>query len=86
MSGNAPPVPGNKEVMSVGNWFVTLLITMIPCVGIIMYFVWAFGAGNENRRNFCRAGILMSLIGIAISVVLMVFFWAAISSLAFFDF
>ena len=33
--------------MSVGNWFVTILIMAIPVVGLIMLFVWAFGASKQ---------------------------------------
>ena len=49
----------NNRPMSVGDWFVTLLILAIPIVNIIMYIVWAVSStGNVNRRNFCRASIL----------------------------
>ena len=53
--------------MTMGEWVITLLIMCIPCVNIIMCFVWGFGStGNLNRRNFCRA----QLIFIAVAVVL----------------
>ena len=39
--------------MTMGEWIVTLIIMAIPCVNIIMCFVWGFGStGNLNRRNF----------------------------------
>ena len=66
----------NKEVMSMGSWLITLIVLAIPCVNIIMYFVWAFGNGNENRKNFCRAGLIM----MAISVVFMVLFYSIIGA------
>ena len=43
----------SKDVMTTGEWVVTLLLLGIPCVNIIMLFVWAFGNGNENRKNYC---------------------------------
>ena len=60
----------NHEVMSVGSWLITLIILTIPCVNIIMYFIWAFGNGNENRKNFCRAGLIFMLIAVVLSVLL----------------
>lgn len=53
-----------------GEWLITLIVLAIPCVNVIMYFVWAFGNGNENRKNFCRAGLIVMAIGIVLSLVL----------------
>ncbi|MCP4180939.1 MAG: hypothetical protein GY756_24515 [bacterium] len=53
----------NEKIMSVGDWFLTLLILAIPFVNIIMYLIWAFsGNTNINRRNFCRASIIWAVI------------------------
>ena len=68
----------NQEVMSVGSWLITLLILAIPCVNIVMYFIWAFGNGNENRKNFCRAGLIFILIAVVLSVLLSSMFGAAL--------
>jgi hypothetical protein len=56
--------------MSVKDWFVTLLILTIPLVNLVMYLAWAFGRyGNLNRRNFCRAGLLMFAMAIGILLI-----------------
>ena len=68
----------NQEVMSVGSWLITLLILAIPRVNIVMYFIWAFGNGNENRKNFCRAGLIFMLIAVVLSVLLSSMFGAAL--------
>lgn len=60
----------SKDVMTTGEWVVTLLLLGIPCVNIIMLFVWAFGNGNENRKNYCRATLIWMLVGIGISLIL----------------
>ncbi len=60
----------DERPMSTGEWFLTLLVLAIPLLNLIMYIVWAFGAGNRNRVNFCRATILWTLIGVAIYVIL----------------
>ena len=79
--GAPPPygMPGHDtSVMTTGDWVKTLLILLIPCVGIIMYFVWAFGSGgNLNRRNYARAYLIMMAIGIALYFILFAIFMAA---------
>lgn len=44
----------DNSPMDLKDWILTLIVLLIPCVGIVMYFVWAFESnGNINRRNFC---------------------------------
>lgn len=58
--------------MSMGEWLLTILALFIPCAGLIIYFVWAFGKkGNINRRNYCRA---MLIIYGALIVIYIIFF------------
>ena len=46
--------------MSTKDWILTLIVMFLPCINIIMMFVWAFsGSGNLNRRNYCRAYLLI---------------------------
>ena len=74
---NIPPQPNNtsmqqdpnKAVMTMGEWFLTYIILMIPLINIIMLFVWAFGDGNENRKNYCRVQLIFMLIGVVLSVL-----------------
>lgn len=61
--------------MSMGDWILTILAAMIPCVGIILYFVWAFSkTTNVNRRNFCRAELIIMGIVFAIYLIFVVLF------------
>jgi hypothetical protein len=49
----------SEKPLTTGEWFITLFILGLPLIGLIMYFVWAFGGGgNAGRRNFCRAALL----------------------------
>jgi uncharacterized protein involved in cysteine biosynthesis len=59
----------NKRVMTMGEWFVTLLVTLIPCVNLIMMLVWAFGNGNENRKNFCRANLIIEVLKAVLGMI-----------------
>ena len=67
--------------MSMGDWLLTILVSMIPCAGIVLYFVWAFGkTGNINRRNFCRANlIIMAGVFVLYLILVLVFGIAFIS-------
>ncbi|MGN0405922.1 MAG: hypothetical protein ACI4F1_11910 [Bariatricus sp.] len=66
----------NEAPLSMGEWLLTLLIGAVPCFGIIIYCIWAFEKnGNVNRRNYCRAYLIMTLIAFAI---VMIFVFVAI--------
>lgn len=68
---NAPNAGMDTSPMTLGDWLLTLLAMMIPCAGIILYFVWAFGShGNINRRNFCRAQLIIMGVILALYLVI----------------
>lgn len=71
----------NDEVMTTGQWMLTTLIIAIPIVGIVMTFVWAFGNGNNNRKNYCRSALIWMLIGIVLWIILVVSGASILSSL-----
>jgi len=63
---------GDTSVMSVKDWLFMWLIFIIPCVNIVMVFVWAFGSGgNLNRRNYCRAYLIVLAIILALYLVVL---------------
>ena len=56
--------------VSVGDWFVTMLIMIIPLVNLIMLFIWAFGSGtNESKANWAKASLIWMLVGIVIAIL-----------------
>ena len=66
-------VEQSYQVMTMGDWFVTLLILAIPLVNLIMLFVWGFGRNNKpSRANYCKLSLLLMLIGVVIWIVLMI--------------
>jgi len=68
------PYGEDTSVMSVKDWLKCLLMLMIPCVGFIFPFMWAFGStGNVNRRNYFRAYLILLAIGIGIYILIMIF-------------
>lgn len=69
----------DQSPMTMGDWLLTILImTFIPCVGIILYFVWAFGKnGNINRSNYCRAYLIIMGIAIILAIIFIAIFGVA---------
>ena len=58
--------------VSFGEWMITLLIMMIPCVNIVMMFVWAFGNIKKSKSNYFKASLVWALISIVIMILFMV--------------
>lgn len=63
-------IGADTRPLTVNEWFVTILILALPLVNIVMYFYWAFADGvNLNKRNFCRASLLWTLVGLVIAAI-----------------
>ena len=59
-----------SKPLSTGQFLLMFILMAIPLVNIILLFVWAFsGNTNINRRNYCRAALLLLLIGVCISIL-----------------
>ena len=70
------------EPLSVKDWFLTLLITYIPLVGLVMLLVWAFDSNtNPTKKNFAKASLLWMVVGIALAIIFFVLFMGAFLSL-----
>ena len=66
-----------EEPVKMSEWLISLLITFIPCIGLIMTFVWAFGSTEKkSKSNFFKAWLVCELIGL-IFFLAWVFFLAA---------
>ena len=62
-----------EEPMTLGEWIVTLLISVIPCVNVIMMFEWAFGSSTKrSKSNWAKAMLIFLLIFVIIGVILMI--------------
>jgi hypothetical protein len=57
----------SAPVMSLGDWLITFIVLAIPLVNIVMLFVWGFSSSaNPNKANFCKAYLILALIGIVL--------------------
>lgn len=69
-----PPVDDQGPI-SLGEWIVTIIIGAIPCIGLIVYIVWAFSNTiNVSKKNYCRAYLIITAAMIVLYIILMVIF------------
>ena len=78
MAAKRRTASGQNAVLSTVEWLGTLFVLIIPIVGIVLYFVWAFGSGNLNRRNYCRASLLLMAISLLVSIISAIYFYSVI--------
>ena len=81
---SVPPAYYNpeNEVITVGDWMVTMLLMCIPIVNLILLCVWAFGSDAPlSKRNWAKAQLIWTLIAVILSIVLVIIFGAAIAAL-----
>lgn len=61
---------GYEEPVSIGEWIITILVLMIPCVNIVMIFVWAFSSSTKkSKSNYFKASLIMVAIMIVLSLI-----------------
>ena len=82
-----PYQPQGEEPVSLGDWIGTLLLfKLVPCVGLIVYIVWAFSKDTKtSKKNFCRAQLIIYAVSIVLVVLLYVFIFGAIFASGAFD-
>lgn len=70
---------GLEEPVSVGEWLVSMLVMMVPCLNIILMFVWAFSqTEKKSKANFFKAQLI--IIGIVVALYLVVLILVAIGA------
>ncbi|MGE9550217.1 hypothetical protein ACQPT2_03115 [Erwinia amylovora] len=59
----------SKEIVSLGDWVLTLLLTGIPGLNVIILVYWSLNKNIKiSKRNFARASLLL------ISLVIIFYF------------
>ena len=72
-----------EEPVTFADWMISTLIMCIPCVGIIMIFVWAFGSNTKkSKSNYFKAMLVWTAIGLVLAIVMGGAFAAILASLA----
>lgn len=69
---SAPQPQNDNEVpVSMGDWIGTMLLMLVPCVNIVLLFVWAFSkTEKKSKSNWAKAQLIIVAIVTALSIVL----------------
>ena len=58
------------ETVSVLDWVGTILLQAVPCVGLIMYCIWAFSADTKpSKANYCKAYLIIFVVILVLYIV-----------------
>ncbi len=72
-NNNIIQIPEEYKPLSPWAYIGYQLLFALPCIWIIMLFVFAFGSNtNVNLKNFARSYLFVYLIAIGISVILFI--------------
>ncbi|MGI6404009.1 MAG: hypothetical protein ACOX0K_07360 [Oscillospiraceae bacterium] len=84
----APPAPDtakpaqNNTYLGVFGYVITMLALSLPVIGIVLAFVWAFGAKtNLARKNFCRGVLILSGLFLILAIIGFVANYSALMAL-----
>lgn len=70
-----------EKPISVGQYMGIILLRFVPIVGLILYIIWAFSSDiNINKRNLCRAFLLLPLILIAVYIIIVIIITAILTA------
>lgn len=74
--------PANDPPLGVGQYLAMLLLLCIPIANIILLFVWAFGSTvNKNKKNYARAVLILTAIGVVVYILIGGFIVGVLNSL-----
>ena len=62
-----------EEPITMGEWLITMLIMLIPCVNIVMMFVWAFSSTEkQSKSNYFKANLIFTGIMFVFAIVMVI--------------
>lgn len=62
-----------EEPVSLGEWLIAMLLMCIPCVNIILMFVWAFsGSVKKSKSNFFKASLIATGIYMVLCIIMVI--------------
>lgn len=72
-----------EEPVGIGEWVgLLVLATFVPCIGIILILVWAFGnTEKKSKANFCKAYLIIWLIKLALYAIMFIVWGASAAAL-----
>jgi len=76
----------SPELMSMGDYILTMIICALPIAGLVMTIIWGFTSHDigPNKQNFARALFIMKLISIVLNItIIMVVIFSILGSTYF---
>ena len=71
-----------EEPVTMGEWLITMLLMLIPCVNIVLMFVWAFSSKEKkSKSNYFKAALIFAAIVLVLYIILIAVFGVAITSM-----
>lgn len=59
-----------RTEVTLGNWVITLIITMIPILNIIMLFIWSFNRNtNVVKARWAQAVLILMAVWIILGLI-----------------
>ncbi|MDD5948622.1 MAG: hypothetical protein PUC39_02655 [Lachnospiraceae bacterium] len=59
-----------ENEMTLVQWVGSLILSCIPCVGLILLIVWAVSSSNSTKKTWAQAMLIVQVIGIVLCIVL----------------
>lgn len=58
-----------EKPVSFGDWMLTILLAHIPCVNLILLFVWMYGT-KKSKSNYSKAMLVWMLICFVMAILI----------------
>jgi len=70
------PKPDVSPTVSILDWILTIIVMAIPCVNVIMLFVYAFSGDKESKKNYFKARLILVAASIIATIIFFVVMFA----------
>ena len=62
-----------EEPVSLGEWMISMLLMCIPCVNIVLMFIWAFSSTEKkSKSNYFKAALIWMGISLVLGIIMTV--------------
>ena len=68
------PPPDYSPTITKGEWFLYLILQMIPVVNLVMLIVYALDNTKPSRANLAKVNLIFIVVGLVVAIVTLIFF------------
>ena len=81
-NNNIAPGGAQNGTMTTSQWLGTIILcTFFGMISLVLNIVWGFGSNTpEPKRSFCRAMLIVNIIGYVLATFVSIFFLAIFGS------